>query len=272
MRKNTLNQKLTPLTVARLFNQAASCIDTIESFAAGYEFEPNKLLNLEYPVLFLETPQAINFTPSQRTLTVGFMILNKYPSGIAGERVGDDVYTGVFNALTEELYRLEEVLGVLIRELRNNLEKDFTYTAVPLMEAFEDKCFGWRVDITFKAADQLDFCEVPDNSNTCINLIDDFCNWSYLLNASQNETIEFGGVLVSNAIGTSSTIKAVFDVTCDNPDIDLIVTYSNGSVNYTYSVTDDGYYLVECSIPDDWQAGELNFSFGVGTNITLTLG
>lgn len=155
--------KLNTLDIARIFYNIVKCNESLASFAAGYEFEPNRLNDLEYPLLYLETPQIMTVNPRLKTYTIGFLVLNKFSEDYTGEKVNEGVQFGVFNYLAREEERTLDVLGVLTKTLKSLFDADISFDCVPIQEGFEDRVFGWRVDITIRAKTGLNNCDIPSD-------------------------------------------------------------------------------------------------------------
>jgi hypothetical protein len=153
--------KLDTATLVRLFDNIAACLDNIETFACGYTFEPNNLPNLQYPLLFLETPQQIEYGQTFKKITIGFQVLNRHPEGITGERMTNmSPDLGTFNIINEEEYRTQDVINLLYQHLREAIE-DWNLTMLPILEGYQDKVFGFRVDVTFRAGNGINYCDQP---------------------------------------------------------------------------------------------------------------
>lgn len=211
--------KIDSVTLVRLFRNIANCLDNIESFACGYTFQPSNLPDLKYPLLFLETPQQIEYSQTFKKITVGFQVLNKHPEGITGERVSG-LYPdmGTFNIINEAEYRTQDVINILYKELKEAVD-GWDITMLPILEAYEDRVFGFRVDITFKATNGINYCDEPrlDESCSIIPIQYEPCDVSYNQLLSE-EFANLSPVLTYNInpVGTQPLV-AVFDFLCDPP-------------------------------------------------------
>lgn len=244
---------LNTLDIAKIFNNLVKCNESIASFAAGYEFEPNRLTDLEYPLLFLETPQIMTVNKRLKTYTIGFLVVNKYSKNYTGEKVNEDVQFGVFNYLAQEEERMLDVLGVLVKKLEKLFESDVEFDCVPLQEAFEDLVFGWRVDLTIRAKRGLNECDFPDSGDCDLlqawdTLPEPTCNFEYDETLSEAFAIDSGIAYPSG--GTDSTqLVVVFTGQVPQGTENFEISVTDGNLNYdvdavSYDKTEEQAILI----------------------------
>lgn len=276
---------ITPLYIARIFQRVANCLTSIESFAAGYEFEANLLQDLEYPLLFLETPTLLEYEKYNQKMTVAFSVLDRFPEGISGQRIETDIESGVFNIQTQTQYQIHEVLGLLQQNFEDNFNWD-NISILPLYEAYQDKVYGWRVELVFNSGQGIDYCSNSsgidcDFENLSPNVGE--CSISYNESVSQALAFDLGVNYAVNPVGTLPLVIAFETENCELPALDaplaiswiaadgvtflsqnllnyiindgigylLIETQSgnwNGYPNSTFTFTFDGYDPVEVII------------------------
>lgn len=164
--------KLTTRTIVKLFKQVADCIDAIEQFSFGYEWQANEQMNLKYPHLFLETPQRFSITRTNKEMTIGFIVMDISPEDEYTQAVGDEALLGLAQRLDQTEVLIEKIIGMLNKGVAKSIRNDFVYDCVPLLEYGSDRTIGWRCDITFKGSGQVNYCDVPTNEDidNCIDL------------------------------------------------------------------------------------------------------
>lgn len=166
------------ITVIKLFKAVAECIEPIKSYSYGTRFDPNKSVDLVYPHLFIEVPTRIDLlkgnttNSSTKTVTVGFQVLTRALDGVNGQKVEEDAITeSSALALSNTETLALEIYAVLKRDFGRSLND--AYTLLPLIEAYEDKVYGWRCEVQFKGTNGLNNCNTPTTSeDECASLFD----------------------------------------------------------------------------------------------------
>jgi len=250
---------LDSITILRIMKDVSECLDSIKSFAAGYEYEPNRLDDLEYPLLFLETPQAIEITERVKKITFGFMVLNRFTEGQSGERTPETAQYGVYNLINREEYRLLDVIGTLRKQIPKVVDT-FDFIITPIFEGFEDRAYGWRVDMTFKGPG-IDWCFTQDNvEHDCLNLENYVyrpaeCELTYDAENSQLLASIFG---ITSPEGGTNTQLLVTAFTGDAvvPFGDVTATATDGVTTYDVIVAEisgqDNTYIYQIDSADGW--------------------
>jgi hypothetical protein len=156
----------------KIFKNISTCLLQVESFAFGHTFDATKHKDLKYPILFLELPTQYSWSSqsgnnsSRKSIQFAFQILTRVTEGQGGQSVNDETIFSFGSDIAKVEYVAEEVLSLLNRNYRLNLNANYTYTALPLTEAYEDNCYGVRVDVEMFTNFSINDCDIildPDS-------------------------------------------------------------------------------------------------------------
>jgi hypothetical protein len=157
-------------TLVRIFEDITNCLDGINTFATGAEWNINNFNHLTYPILFLEIPNSISFDLQNniKTIDFNFYILTQAIEGASGERIGLEP---TFNSFWAELSQMEmkvtNVIQILKENYFGNFPRDFEIRLIPKMTFAEDNTYGWVVGMQLILNRELDNCDIIYKEESC---------------------------------------------------------------------------------------------------------
>lgn len=144
------------IQVVDIFRQAAKKHLAVSEFYYGAPWENTQRKDCVYPSVFFEINNLVTVTPSQKVYNIAFYVLDKNQESIAGER-------SIIEAVPKLLTRTEDIAHQMMFSTMKELSKlrILNWTLTPILEEFNDRVWGHRVETTITIPIDYSYCLIP---------------------------------------------------------------------------------------------------------------